>query len=69
MLTSGGLLFQNSYSHNVGFPGLAKIRALNCVCFVLLLLFFLNPDSYCKYSEKSEILHELSKETKAFSKF
>lgn len=37
--------------------------------YVCVLFFFLNPDSYCKYSEKSEILHELWKETKAFSKF
>lgn len=31
MLTSGELLFQNSYFHNVGFPDFAKTWALNCV--------------------------------------
>lgn len=62
MVTSGELLIQNSYSHNVDFPDLAKTWALNCVLKK-------KSDSYCKYSEKSEILHELWKETKAFSKF
>lgn len=64
MVTSGELLIQNSYSHTVDFPDLAKTWALNCVFKKKK-----NSESYCEYSEKSEILHELWKETKAFSKF
>lgn len=33
------------------------------------MYFFFNPDSYCKYSEKSEILHELWKEPRNLAKF
>lgn len=57
------IIVSNSYLHNVDFPDRAKIYELLIMCWKK------NSDSYCKYSEKSEILHELWKETKAFSKF
>lgn len=56
MLTSGELLFQNSYCHNVGFPDLAKTRALNCVFlfkkFQILIANILKNQKYHMSFEK-----------------